>query len=316
MDWARAGRVDLQDATRALTTEVLGRALLGIPLGDRAPQLAIDFEVFSGYAMARARRPVKAPAWLPTPARARFRRAWDGMESVAAGAIERVRQNPDVDAPLIHQMLAARDPDTGQPLDDEALVADLVTFLLAGHDTTATTLAYGLWQLGRHPELQTAVAEEAQAVGTRTLTPDHVSALPLTVRVLHEALRLCPPAAAMGRQAMRDVVVDGHRIPKGWNLIVNIYALHRDPVAWPDPERFDPDRFLPEASEGRSRWQFLPFGGGQRKCIGDHFAMLEATVALATLARDLTFTSEGEFEIAVGFTTQAASPVPVSVHAR
>jgi cytochrome P450 len=314
--WAAAGRVDLQDATRALTTEVLGRSLLGIRLAERAPRLAADFDVFAGYAMSRARRPVKAPLWLPTPARARFRSAWDAMAVVADGAIDRVRRDPDIDAPLIHQMLAARDPETGHPLDDEALVADLVVFLLAGHDTTATTLAYALWQLGRHPGLQASVAEEAAAIGTRTLTPDDVTALPQSVRVLHEALRLCPPGAAVSRQAMRDVVVDGHRIPAGWNLLVNIYALHRDPAAWPEPERFDPDRFLPDRSEGRSRWQFLPFGGGQRKCIGDHFAMLEATVALATLVRDLEFTSEGDFEIEVGFTTRSAVPVPVRVHAR
>ncbi len=315
-DWATAGRVELQGATRALTTEVLGRALLGLPLGDRAPQLAADFDVYSGYAMSRARRPVRAPLWLPTPARARFRDAWDAMASVAAEAIDRVRLDPGLDAPLVHQLLAARDPETGRGLAEEDLVADLVTFLLAGHDTTATTLAYALWQLGQHPDLQAAVAEEAEAVGSRVLAPEHVPALPLTVRVLHEALRLCPPAAGVGRQAMRDVAVDGHRIPVGWNLVVNIYALHRDPSAWPDPERFDPDRFLPERAEGRSRWQFLPFGGGQRKCIGDHFAMLEATVALATLVRDLELSSEGDFEIAVGFTTRAGGPVPARVRSR
>jgi cytochrome P450 len=103
-------------------------------------------------------------------------------------------------------------------------------------------------------------------------------ALELTTRVVHESLRLCPPAAVVARLAMRDVMVDGWRVPAGSNVVVGIMALHTDPALWPDPQRFDPDRFLPEHSRGRDRWQYLPFGAGPRSCIGDHFAMLEATL--------------------------------------
>jgi cytochrome P450 len=120
----------------------------------------------------------------------------------------------------------------------------------------------------------------------------------------------------VARQARKDVVVDGFRVPRGWNLFVNTYALHRDPAVWDDADRFDPDRFSPERSAGRERWEYLPFGGGPRKCIGDHFAMLEATVVLATLVRALELRSEGEFEIAMGFTTHSATPVTMRVHAR
>ena len=106
-----------------------------------------------------------------------------------------------------------------------------------------------------------------------------------TVRVLHEALRLCPPGAGTMRSPTRDIVVDGYRVEAKTIALVSFYAMHRDPALWAEPLRFDPDRFLPERSKGRSRWQYLPFGGGPRSCIGDHFAMLEATLALATIIR-------------------------------
>jgi hypothetical protein len=109
-------------------------------------------------------------------------------------------------------------------------------FLIAGHDTTSTTLTYALWALGHHPELQDRVANEVGVLGDRALTVDDVLALPFTVQVIHEALRLCPPAAALARLATRDTVVDGFRIEQGTNLIVGIYALHRDPALWDAPE--------------------------------------------------------------------------------
>lgn len=314
--WAAEGHLDIQAATQAFTTEVLGRSLLDMSLGERAPQLASDFRYLSDYMLARAQRPVTAPVWLPTPARAKYRASRDRLLAVANEAIDRTRRDPDLSAPLIRQLLAATDPQTGRGLSEDDLAWELVTFIVAGHDTTATVLAYSLWQLGRHPQIQAAVAEEAAALGARTLQPSDIDFLPLTVRILHEAMRLCPPAPAVARQARVDVEVDGFAVPRGWNIILNLYALHRDPAAWDKPEEFDPDRFLPERSHSRDRWQYLPFGGGQRSCVGDHFAMLESTIALATLVRDLEIVSLGEFEIEVGVTSHSACPVLARVTRR
>jgi cytochrome P450 len=116
---------------------------------------------------------------------------------------------------------------------------------------------------------------------------------------------------------MKDAVVDGYRVPAGTNVIVGIYALHRDPGLWDDPTRFDPDRFAPEHSRERSRWQFLPFGGGPRSCIGDHFAMLEAVLGLASLVRAAEVTSlHDDFPVALPFTMTAGAPIPARVRAR
>jgi cytochrome P450 len=161
------------------------------------------------------------------------------------------------------------------------------------------------------------VFDEVSALGDRPLTPDDVPRLGHTVRVLHEALRLCPPGAGTPRLLKKDLAVDGYRLEAGTVAVVSFYAMHRDPKLWDDPLTFDPDRFLPERAQGRSRWQYLPFGGGPRSCIGDHFAMLEATLALATIVRAARIESlTDDFLLATPFTVVAAAPIDARVHAR
>lgn len=178
-------------------------------------------------------------------------------------------------------------------------------------------MAYSLWALGRDRAIQDRVAAEVAALGDRPLHVDDVAHLPCTVQVVHEALRACPPAAAVGRRAMRDVAVDGYQIPAGTNVIVGIYALHHDPTLWGAPGRFDPGRFAPDRSAGRTRWQYLPFGAGPRTCIGDHFAMLEATLALAGILRTVqTESLSTDFPLITPFTMVAGGPVPARIRAR
>jgi cytochrome P450 len=301
--------VDLDQACRTVTLDALARTVLGCRLDDH-DDLGRDIRIFVTTAADRGVRPINLPYWLPTPTHRRTRAATTRLRARAREIVDRCVDDPDTDAPLVHALLAAPDPETGLPLTAEAITDQLVVFLAAGHDTTATTLAYALWQLGRHPHLQERTRAEALACGNRDLTPDDVKALGYTVQVLHEALRLCPPAPVVGRTAVEDLVVDGYRVPAGTSMIVGIYALHRDPELWERPLRFDPDRFRPEAMKSIDRWQYLPFGGGRRSCIGDHFAMLEATLALATIVRDTEIDSHrDEFPIAVPFTAVAAEPV-------
>lgn len=312
-----AGRVDLDPFTRRLTLQVLGRSVLGQDLGPRAEAMAGDFATLLEYFTDRGVAPVRVPARWPTPGNRRFSRARERFFTVIDEAVDQCRRDPGHPAELIRLLLDARDPETGRPLTAEDIRGELSAFLIAGHDTTATTLCYSLWALGRDASLQDRVAAEAAALGGRPLDADDVPSLELTTRVVHEALRLCPPAAVVARMAVRDVVVDGWRVPAGSNVVVGIMAMHTDPALWPDPQRFDPDRFLPEASHNRDRWQYLPFGAGPRSCIGDHFAMLEATLGLATLVRAARVESlEPEFPLAVPFTMTAGGPIPAVVTAR
>jgi cytochrome P450 len=315
--WPDGEEVELDSACRRLTMRALGRSVLGLDLDDRADALVRPLRITQEYTANRGLRPVRAPHWLPTPARHRARAAAATMCALADEILQDCRADPGRDAPLVRALMAATDPATGRALSDQDICSDLQVFMAAGHDTTATTLAYSLWALGHHPEMQTRVAAEVAAIGDRQLTPEDVPRLGYTVQVLHEALRLCPPAAGIARQAMQDVEVDGYRVEAGSMVIYGIYAVHRDPDLWDKPLVFDPERFSPEQAKGRDRWQYVPFGAGPRSCIGDHFAMLEATLALATIVRRCKIRSLGaDFPIAVPFTTVAAAPIYARIHAR
>lgn len=308
--WSDGGDVDLDADCRRLTMRSLGRSVLGIDLNERAAVIAEHMHIASSYAADRALRPVRAPQWFPTPARRRARAAVDAMRRVTDDILQACRADPSRDAPLVHALIAATDPETGQPLSDDDICNDLLIFMLAGHDTTATALTYALWALGHHPDIQDRVAAEAAAIGDRELTPQDVTRLGYTVQVLHESLRLCPPAAGVGRLATRDIAVGGYRVEAGTLLAVGIYALHRDPDLWENPYVFDPDRFSAENSAGRDRWHFIPFAGGTRSCIGEHFARLETTLALATIVRAAEIVSvDDDFPVDVPFTTVARGPI-------
>ncbi|MCV7350440.1 cytochrome P450 [Mycobacterium parmense] len=315
--WAAGDTVDLDAECRALTLRALGRSILGIDLTDRTHLVGNALRDGMKWAADRALRPVNPPRWLPTAGQRKARAATAALFGLAADVLSECRSDPTRDAPLVRALMQTVDPKTGRPLSDRAILNELVLFLLAGHDTTSTTLAYALWALGRRPALQQRVAAEAATLGDRRLTHEDVPRLRYTAQVLHEALRLCPPAPAIGRSVLADIEVDGHRLPAGTFAVVAIWAMHRDPALWDNPLRFDPDRFSAERSKGRSRWQYLPFGGGPRACIGDHFAMLEATLALATIVRRARIHSlRDDFPTSTPLTMIAAAPIQARVGGR
>ena len=315
--WSDGAVVDLDAECRRLTLRALGRSVLGLDLDERRDDIGEQLQTALAYATDRALSPVRAPRGLPTPARRRAYAARDKLHRLAAEILRACRADPDRDAPLVQALIAARDPESGRPLGDVDIRDELVIFLLAGHDTTATTLTYALWALGQHPDMQEKVYDEVAPIADRELTPDDIPRLEYTTKVLHEALRLCPPGAAIARMALQDVEVDGYRVEAGTMLVVGIYAMHRDPALWDRPLVFEPDRFGRENSKNRDRWQYLPFGAGPRSCIGDHFAMLEATLALATIIRRTEIQSVSmEFPMIVPFTTVAAEPILVRARTR
>lgn len=315
--WGEAAEIDLDAEARRLTMRVLGRSVLGLDLDERAEALAEPLNVVLSYVADRGTRPVRAPLWFPTPARQRAHAARATLRGLARDILERCLADPRRDAPLVHALIGATDPETGRALSDLDICNDLITFMVAGHDTTATTLAFALWALGRHPEIQNGVAEEAAAIGDRALTPVDVSRLEYTAQVLREALRLCPPVVVAGRTAMRDIEVDGYRVQARSTVLVGVFGMQRDPALWENPLDFDPDRFSPENICRLDRWRYIPFGAGPRSCIGDHFAMLEATLALATIIRSTHIESlNPDFPLAVPFTMVAGAPVPARVRRR
>ncbi|SEH49363.1 Cytochrome P450 [Mycolicibacterium rutilum] len=315
--WPDGGDVDLDVECRRVAMQSLGRSVLGVDLNERGDTIARCMHVASSYTTDRALRPARAPRWLPTPARRKTRKAVAEMKVITDEMVRACRTDPTRDAPLVRALMDARDPETGLPIDDDDISNDLLIFMLAGHDTTSTALTYALWVLGHHPDAQARVAAEAAAIGDRELTPEDVPQLGYTVQVLHEALRLCPPAAGVARMATRDIAVDGYRVEAGTLVAVGLYGLHHDPQLWPNPMEFDPERFSPENVKARNRWQFLPFLGGGRPCIGEHFARLETTLALATIVRAMEIRSTDDFfECEVPLTTVAKGPIRAHLRPR
>lgn len=312
--WGEGAVVDLDSECRKLTLRALGRSVFGVDLDERAEEVGHALRASLEWVGDRAARPLNLPRWLPTRGQRAARRANATLHEFAAEILRAVRTDPDRDAPLVRSLIAATDPETRRPLTDDEICHELVLFMLAGHDTTSTTLAYAMWALGRDRDLQDRVRAEVAELGERTLTHEDVPELGLTVRVLHEALRLCPPGSGTMRTPTRDIEVDGYRVEAKSIALVSFYAMHRDPSLWEEPLRFDPDRFLPERSKGRSRWQYLPFGGGPRSCVGDHFAMLNAALSLATVIGAVEIESlDADFPVETPFTVVAAQPVPARV---
>jgi cytochrome P450 len=191
---------------------------------------------------------------------------------------------------LLARLLAARDDDgtmTDRQVRDEA-----VTLFVAGHETTAIALTWSLDLLARHPEIQRAAQAEADALAAPPTAAD-LPRLGLCLRIFKEATRLYPPIYTFTREAIVDVAVGPHTLPRGTTVYITPYTLHRDPALWPDPPRFDPDRFTAAGESSRPRTAWLPFGAGPRTCIGLHFALLEGPIVLATLLRRLRFEPTG-----------------------
>ena len=203
---------------------------------------------------------------------------------------------------LLQRLANAVNPETGARMSDELLIDNLLTFFLAGHETTAKAVTWTLYLLARAPDYQNRILEEIrQVVGDGPIEPDHVDKLVITTQVLKEGMRLYPPAPIVSRQSTADTDLAGIPIKSGTQIIIPIYAIQRHRRYWPDPDRFDPPRFAPEDEAKISRYHYMPFGAGPRICIGMAFALIEGVAILTTLVRAANFA-----------TTPGHVPEPVS----
>ncbi len=230
------------------------------------------------------------PDWLPYPGRRRAYRARDFLRQDLLRIVAGRRAAPSTHADLLNSLLAARDPETGRSMSDQEAVNNLLTFIIAGHETTAVALSWTLWLLAKDQESQQRVFEEVVAVAADApIAAPHIEQLSFCRQVIQEAMRLYPPAPGIGREAKTAFELGGRPIKAGTRIHIPVFALHRNVRLWERPNAFDPDRFAAEPVKARSRYAYLPFGGGPRICIGAGFAMLEAAAILATLVRALRF---------------------------
>jgi len=232
-----------------------------------------------------------APDWVPRPGRLLFsRNAVGEMRKVADEAIEaRRKRGPDGVPDLLDLLLAGEDPETKRQMNTAELRDNLLTFIVAGHETTALTLGWSLYLCAFDQAVQDRARAELRAVcGDGPVTGDHVAKLPFVRQIIDEALRLYPPAGIVSRTAMADDTLCGRDIRKGDTVMLPIYALHRHHMLWDEPDAFRPDRFADRKSI--QRYAYLPFGDGPRICIGASFALQEAVIILGTLLNRFRFT--------------------------
>jgi cytochrome P450 len=297
--WDRAARdggtIDANADMVGLALRVVGRAIFGDDVARAADVLDSAFPVLNRHTFRRAMSPLAPPASWPTPDNRRAARARRALYGEVDELIAKRRHAGAGGDDLLSRLLAARDPDTGEAMDVQQVRDEALIFLLAGHETTSTALTFTLHLLARHPDEQRLVHEELDAVlDDRAPTLDDVPALARTAMAIKESMRLYPPAYALGRLSETENEIGGYSIPAGSFVVVSQFATHRHPQFWDDAEAFHPARFTPERERERHPHAYFPFGGGPRACIGSHFAMLEATIAVAVLLQRFHVHSEQE----------------------
>ena len=269
----------------ALTQAIIVRTMFSTDLGATAEIVNRTWPIINRR-IGETFWSTKLETTLPLPANRRFWAALGELEAVVYRIIEDRRRNHRDEHDLLSMLLSARDEETGGGMTDRQLRDEVMTILLAGHETTSLALSWTYYLLSQHPGTEQQIADEvARVIGRERPAFAHIERLTSIKRTLEESLRLYPPAWGFSRLALGDDEVGGYRVPKGSIVFLIPFVIHRRPTLWADPERFDPDRFAPERESARHRFAYLPFGGGPRGCVGNQFAMLEAQLIVAAIAQ-------------------------------
>jgi cytochrome P450 len=264
--WRDGQSMDVVEAMMRLTLGIVCRTLFDVDVPGQAEAIGRDILAAQSYAMRQIRVPFRLPQGKARAALAR-------LDEKIYGIIRERRGSSADRGDLLSMLMLTRDEETGLQLDDTAVRDEAMTLFLAGHETTALATGYAWYLLAQHPRY----FERLRAEG-----------LPFALQVMKESMRLFPPAYAIARSAVRDTAIGGFAIRKDELVFISQWLIHRDARFFPDPLRFDPDRFLPEREAQIPRYAYLPFGGGRRICIGNHFALTEGQIILNTIAQRFT----------------------------
>jgi cytochrome P450 len=287
--WEDGSVIDVNQQMTSVTMSIIGKALFDADVFTETDELGAAMTVTMEYVSHALSSLLPPPYNWPTPRNRRAHRAGRVLRDRIARFINQRRQDPTERNDLLSLLLQARDEE-GKPMSDAQLMAECLTLFGAGHETTATALTWAWYLLCQHPEQYQQVQREVDSVlQGRTPTYADLARLPYCLQVFKEAMRLYPPAYAFSRRALRDVEIDGYRVPKGWVVLIAPHTLHRRADCFPEPEQFDPERFTPEREKQLPRYAYLPFGAGPRICIGMYFALMEGHLLLATFAQRVRF---------------------------
>lgn len=286
--WADGDVIDMDHAMTHITMGIVSKTLFDQEVSDKANELGKAVTHVLSVVNDKLSQLIPVPYWVPTPGNRRFKIAVAKLDAIIQKFIDDWRAEGIDKGDLLSMMMLARDDD-GNPMPDKQIANEAMTLFGAGHETTASTLTWTWYLLSQNAEVRAKLhAELDQVLGGRVPTLADIPTLPYTEMVVKESMRLYPPAWGITREAITDVVIDGYTLPEGSVSILNIYGMHHDERFFPDAERFDPERFSPEREKQIPKYAYIPFGGGPRVCIGNAFALMEATLVLATLAQRMT----------------------------
>lgn len=283
--WRDGQEIDLHAQMMHLTLRIVAKTLFDANVAADVDAIGYAMDVSVGM-FARAMSPWGPLLnFLPLPANFRFKREWGRLMALIDRFVQDRRQNDTGRHDLLSRLLRATDSEAGGgAMTDRQLRDEAITLFTAGHETTANALTFTLYLLSQHPEIERELREELnQVLGGRLPTAADVERLPYTRMVLSESMRLYPPAWALGRESTGPATIAGYDVAPGSVVLLSQWVTHRDARWWPEPQKFDPQRFSPENRAARPRWAYFPFGGGSRGCIGESFAWMEAILVLATL---------------------------------
>jgi cytochrome P450 len=308
-----------------LTLEIVAKSLFGSDVSEDARGIARTMTVVMELFTTQANWAFVLPDRIPIPKSRRLRQSIKHLNDVVYKLIRDRRKAPVGDDPtagsdLLSNLLAVRDEGGGR-MTDEQLRDEIMTLFLAGHDTTANSLSWTWYLLAQNPKADAELgAELHEVLGNRAPAPADLPRLPYTEMVMKESMRLYPPAWGVGRRAIHDFELDGYRIPARTNFFLLQWVTQRDPRFFPDPERFDPERWRhdPIRTGKIPRFSYFPFGGGPRVCVGAVFAMMEATLLLATIAQKfrLTLAPHQSIEPLFSVTLRPKNGIRMHLHPR
>lgn len=288
--WPSGEIFEVGTAISRVTMAVVVRTMFGTDMSLEQAKVVTESMAFSLDHMLQKVVTDALPNWLPIPGRGTHRGAVQRIDEVLFELIAQRRTQATVHTDLLGMLLAMRDEHSGQSLNDTELRDEMMSLFIAGYETTASAVSWGVARMAADPQLADRLAQEAtNALGDRPPTPTDLPQLEYTRRFYLESLRLDAPVFFLPRVAKSEDIIDGSYIAEGTMVSLMIDRIHRHPQHWNNPEEFAPDRFLDKASKARHSCAWLPFGAGQRQCIGQHLATLEGIFLLATLARKYRF---------------------------
>lgn len=284
---APAGRpVDMAAEMSRVTMEIITRTMFGENAPGRADKVSESLGVASLFVNDRLKNPLALPLKIPTPGNRAFLESHRALDEIIYGIIRRRQASGEKRGDLLDMLIEARDEETGEGMSETQIRDEVLTIFAAGHETTANALTWTWYLLAQHPEVMKKLQREADAVlAGRTPTAEDIPNLKYVAQVFNESLRLYPPAPMVARRVDQATHLGGYHVPKDSLVFISIYHLHRHRRLWDAPEAFDPDRWLPERAKREHQLSFMPFGAGQRLCIGNHMALMEGALLLAQIAR-------------------------------